>query len=205
MISDESLYLKARLKIRAVFRELGAELVADEDDGHRFQRSQVCAIAPTFHLVGSLRTYPRPTSLHWYARFNGPGANGAPSINTALNRPIEAIAADLRRRLIPDGRVWCIEQAKRAGLARDAKHAENMRHEELAAILGGPLQRHPDGRNTHFHGLTISTSELSNGGNYYGEWTPEIRVKSWHCLLMIARLVAEDHRVHTVNNPSSQS
>jgi cytochrome c peroxidase len=51
-------------------------------------------------------------------------------------------------------------------------------------------------------GFSIRHDDLL-GGDYNGRYRAEVRVYSWHCLLMIARLVAEDERVARAEGAAS--
>ena len=183
-----------KLTVRAVARALGGRYLEGdaEHSGHTIE------LAPTVHLWAR-RDWRKKDAIHWGARCPLVSLGRVPSVRTAVNRPVAAIAADLRRRLLPNAHIACREAIAAAAVAKDREHARQTRVTELAAVLG-PLCRGPD--QWHYaEGFRIAHDELL-GRSWSGEIAAEVRVHSWHCLLMIARLVAEDQRLAATARPA---
>lgn len=181
------------LTVRGVARVLGGRYLdgASEHGGHTIE------LAPTVHLWARHDWQKRET-IHWGARCPLVSLSKVPSVRTAIARPVAAIAADLRRRLIPDAHAACRSAIIAAAVAKDQEHARQTRLAELEAILG-PIHTGND-RWHYATGFRIAHDELL-GRSWSGEISAEVRVHSWHCLLMIARLVAEDARLHAAKSP----
>ncbi len=79
-----------------------------------------------------------------------------------------------------------------AARARDTDRARDAQVAELEQVLG-PLQKSHD-RSHYTNGFSVRHDDLL-GGSFDGRYRAEVRVRSWHCLLMIAKLVAEDARI----------
>lgn len=185
-----------KLTVRAVARELGARYLDDEPErsGHTIE------IAPTVHLWAR-RDWRQRDAIHWGARCPLVALSSVPSVRTAVARPVKAIAADLRRRLLPAAHAACRTALSAAAVAKDQERSRQERLAELAAILG-PMRSGHD--KWHYaDGLRIAHDELL-GRSWNGEICAEVRVHSWHCLLMIARLVAEDTRVWAAAHPEEK-
>lgn len=178
---------RVRLTVRGVARLIGGRyLDADADhSGHTIE------LAPTVQLWAR-RDWQRKDMIHWGTRCPRAARSGGPSVCTALGRAPAAIAADLRRRLIPAAQVWCREAMTAAAAEQEREHLRRARLAELEQALGATKLQSYD-RSHATDGFKIQHDEL--GGGYRGEFRAEVRVHSWHCLLMIARLVAEDARV----------
>ncbi|HEY1108432.1 MAG TPA: hypothetical protein VGE76_07365, partial [Opitutaceae bacterium] len=179
--------------VRGVARALGGRYLdtGSEHAGHTIE------LAPTVHLWAR-QDWRKRDAIHWGARCPLVSLSNVPSVRTALARPVAAIAADLRRRLVPAAQTACRSALSAAGKAKDQEQARQLRLAELEAILG-PIRSGHD--QWHYaDGFRISHDELL-GRSWSGEISAEVRVHSWHCLLMIARLVAEDARVANAAKP----
>ena len=175
-----------RLKVRGVARHLGGRFL--DEDAERC--SHTIELAPTVHLWAR-RDWHRKDMIKWGARCPSVQSCSAPTICTGINRSFASIAADLQRRLIPAARVSCKSALENAARIRDAEHARNARIAELEQVLG-PLEKSHD--QAHYaHGFSIRREDVLEG--YDKRYRAEVRVRSWHCLLMIAKLVAEDARI----------
>ena len=193
--AEREIRAAARLKltVRAVARALGGRYIDAEGEhaGHAIE------LAPTVHLWAR-RDWHKPAAIHWGARCPLVSLSTVPSVRTALARPVPAIAADLRRRLIPAAQEACRKAVCAAAVEKDREHARQTRRGELEAILG-PIRTGHD--KWHYaDGFRIPHDELL-GRSWSGEISAEVRVHSWPCLLMIARLVAEDARVWAEAHP----
>jgi hypothetical protein len=175
-----------RIKVRGVARLLGGRFIEDDE-----RSSHTIELAPTVHLWAR-RDWQKKGMIHWGARCPAVSSCSCPSVCTALARPVAAIAADVQRRLVPAAHAACKAAMANAARERDSEHARNAKLAQLEEILG-PMRYAHDG--SHYaDGFSIQHHELLTGG-YRGEYRAEVRVRSWHCLLMIAKLVAEDARI----------
>jgi len=91
-----------RMKVRGVARLLGARFL-EQDAG---RGSYTIELAPTVHLWAR-RDWQKKDMIHWGARCPLAQSNSAPSVCTAIDRPVAAITADLRRRLVPAAHAAC--------------------------------------------------------------------------------------------------
>ncbi len=183
-----------RVKVRGVARLLGGRFL--DEDAER--SSHTIELAPTIHLWAR-RDWQKKSMIRWGARCPSAQNCSAPSISTGINRSVAAIAADLQRRLIPEARASCKSAMESAARARDAEHARNAQIAELEQVLG-PLRKAHD--HAHYaEGFSIRREDLI-GAAYDGRYRAEVRVRSWHCLLMIAKLVAEDTRITANEEPA---
>jgi hypothetical protein len=130
--------------------------------------------------------------MHWGARCPLAPNCAVSSVYTAADRPVTAIAADLRRRLVPAAHAACKTAMSNAARERDVEHTRRAKVAELAQVLG-PLRSGHD-RMHYADGFAVRHDDLLGGGAN-GRYCAEVRLHSWHCLLMIAKLVAEDTRV----------
>lgn len=176
-----------RMKVRGVARLLGGRFVEDEE-----RISHTIELAPTVHLWAR-RDWQKKDMIHWGVRCPGNSRCSCPSVCTALARPVAAIAADVRRRLVPAAHAACKAAVADAARERDKEHERKAKLAQLEEILGRMRESHDHGHH-YTDGFSIQHAELLAGG-YRGEYRAEVRVRSWHCLLMIAKLVAEDARI----------
>ena len=176
-----------RMKVRGVARLLGARFLEEDAD----KLCHTIELAPTVH-VWARRDWLMKEMIHWGARCPLAPNHSTPSVCTAIARPIAAMTADLRRRLIPAAHAACKAACENAAQTRDRENARDARLAELEAILG-PMRKSHD-RAHYSNGITIRRDDLLGGG-FDGDYRAEVRVHSWHCLLMIAKLVAEDARL----------
>lgn len=183
-----------RLKVRGVARLLGGRFLDEEAE----RSSHTIELAPTIH-IWARRDWQKKNMIHWGARCPSAQNYSVPSICTGMNRPVGAIAADLQRRLIPAARAGCKSAMENAARTRDTEHARNAQIAELEQVLG-PLRKAHD--NAHYaEGFSIHREDLL-GASFDGRYRAEVRVRSWHCLLMIAKLVAEDTRIAASEEPA---
>lgn len=176
-----------RMKVRGVARLLGGRFLVEDAE----RSSHTIELAPTIHLWAR-RDWQKKSMIHWGARCPLAQNHSGPSVCTAIDRPIAAIVADLRRRLIPAAHVSCKAAMESAARARDSERARDAQIAELEQVLG-PLRKAHD-RAHYTDGFSIRRDDLL-GGSFDGRYRAEVRVRSWHCLLMIAKLVAEDARI----------
>jgi hypothetical protein len=176
-----------RMKVRGVARLLGARFVEENSD----RSSHTIELAPTVHLWAR-RDWHRKDMIHWGARCPLVQSHSAPSVCTAIGRPVAAISADLRRRLIPAAHAACRVAMESAARLRDSERARDARLAELEQVLGTLQKTHDHAHYTE--GFSIHRNELLTGG-HSTRHRAEVRVRSWHCLMMIAKLVAEDARI----------
>lgn len=189
----------AQARILEVGALLGAKVVSEPENWQTRLE-----LSPTIHLCASGGGYSYRDKIHWSASYPGAYRIGnCPSINTAIDRPAAAIVADLQRRLIPDAKKYCLEchQAEQAERARKAEAASRVA--QLEQILGGTAlyQSSGYGKDVHLPSLRLPSYQLEDRGGHRSQWSAEIEVYSWDCLLMIARLVAEDRRAWAAANP----
>jgi len=174
-----------RMTVRGVARLLGARFL--EEDADRVSHT----IAPTVHLWAR-RDWHKKDMIHWGARCPLAQSYSAPSVCTAIDRPVAAIAADLRRRLVPAAHAACKVAMENVARLRDTERARDARIAELEQVLG-PLQKTHD--DAHYaEGFSIRRNDLLGRG-LNDRHRADIQVRSWHCLMMIAKLVAEDARI----------
>lgn len=176
-----------RLKIRGVARRLGADIIETSE----LQPWITLVIAPTVHLRAR-RSWQNQKMILWLAHCPQASGSSPPSICTAVTRPCSALTADVQRRLIPTARAWCRAVAESAARAQDRAHAQRAKLAELEQVLG-PMRDTCDDSYAA-DGFTIRRDELVTAG-YGNGYQAKLRVHSWHCLLMIAKLAAEDQRV----------
>lgn len=177
-----------RMKVRGVARLLGGRFIEQEED----RASHTIELAPTVHILAR-RDWQKKDMIHWGARCPGNSRCSCLSVCTALARPVAAIAADVKRRLVPAAHAACKTAMADAARERDNEHARKSKLAQLEETLG-PMRESHDRAHHHTDGFSIQHAELLAGG-YRGEYRAEVRVRSWHCLLMIAKLVAEDARL----------
>jgi hypothetical protein len=176
-----------RMKVRGVARLLGGRFLEEEAE----RSSHTIELAPTIQLWAR-RDWQKKNMIHWGARCPGAPHCSAPSVCTGINRSPAAIAADLQRRLIPAARAVCKSAMESRARALDTERARNAQIAELEQVLG-PLQKTHD--QAHYtKGFSIRREDLI-GASFDARYRAEVRVRSWHCLLMIAKLVAEDTRI----------
>lgn len=181
------------LTVRGVARLIGGRYLEAEtgNAGHTIE------LAPTVQLWAR-RDWQRKDMIHWGTRCPLAKRSGGPTVCTSLGRAPAAVAADLRRRLVPAAQAWCKAAMAAAATERDREHLRKARLAELEQALGATKLQSYD-RSHATDGFKIHHDEL--GGGYRGEFRAEVRVRSWHCLLMIARLVAEDARLAAAGAP----
>lgn len=189
-------------KAREIAALLDAPLVPDcEDNWHlRFQ------LAPTILLCASEAR--ERGKLLWRARYNGTYSAGeAPEIRHDFSRAAAALAQDIRTRLIPAAREHCRKVAAAHAASIDEKRRVAARQAQLEEVLGplAPCSRGYSNSDLRCDGFSVPAHHLANDGNYRGIWSAEISVHSFHCLLMIAKLIAEDRRQHAATHREEDS
>jgi hypothetical protein len=179
------------LTVRGVARLLGGRYL-DETPG---QSCHTIELAPTVHLWARRDWRPKGM-IHWGASCPLASIRSVQSVRTRLGRAVPAIAADLKRRLVPAAFAACKQAMSAAAEAKDKERARDAQLAQLEEILG-PLRNSHDRAHYDAHGFCVRRDELLAGA-YPGCYRAEVRVRSWHCLLMIAKLVAEDARVAAI-------
>lgn len=182
-----------RLTVRGVARLLGGRYLDDETEC----ACHTIELAPTVQLWAR-RDWQDKDKVKWGARCPLAQVHSPECVRTSLGRPVAAIAADLKRRLLPAAFAVC----KKAMAAAEAKDKERAREAQLAQLeeILGPMRRENYHDSHYCDGFSIRRDELLAGA-YPDRYRAEVRVHSWHCLLMIARLVAEDARTAAVAAP----
>ncbi len=183
------------LKVRGVARLLGGRFV-HESPGYQ----HTIELAPTMQLWAR-RDWQKKGMIHWGVRCPRASGHAPPSICTAINRSVAATAADLKRRLVPAAQAWCRATMTSAALQHDRERARRARLAELAQAIG-PLR---ESNQTHYAEGFVIRHDALLGGGFDGRIRAEIDVRSWHCLLMIAKLVAEDTRVFAATQPTEDA
>ncbi len=160
---------------------------------HQSEFIQLHALRARLTLSHSWRSGSKYT-CHIYDD-EGQSIHGSPSASFDPTRSPVSIAADITCRIITEARKPLTAHyiGKQAREAADIKHRARL--SQLTDILG-PLDycqhSHAFGwRQLH----TRSDTDLT-GSAYRGIHRAEIEVASFDCLLMIARLIAEDKRIH---------
>lgn len=174
--------LKAALKVRYVARAIGADLA----DRH-YSLPDVMLATHT-----GLAANWRDGRIRWsplYIKGETRYSNSELVITTSPDRSVADIVRDLQRRIIPQAREWCAREHAANAARKEKEVMKQARLAELAAVVGKFHQR--DGVH-RADGVAIS--EYSLGGESARGFECTVHVRSWHCLLMIARLVAEDGR-----------
>lgn len=146
-----------------------------------------------------LRTCWQPRGM-WHAFVcddKGHCISGSATANFNPTRHISGIATDLRRRVLEPSRTAIIAHATTQGSKAVASRELRERIEKLEAVFG--VKNDTEGyQHNHFVKLPqfrIASEYHLAGSARRGRFTAEISVESFDCLLMIARLVAEDHRL----------
>jgi hypothetical protein len=133
----------------------------------------------------------------WITDTEGRSIHASPSANVSPSRTLEAIAADIRRRVLDPARSVLIAHETR-------KNTEHTREQDLAqkiaaleAVTGHTNSpAHHSAEVVRLPGIRITNRYHLQADHYGGTYRLEIDVHSFDCLRMIARLIAEDHRVH---------
>lgn len=128
------------------------------------------------------------------------------SANFNHARPLPAIAAELRRRVLEASRPAIIAHYTRQR-ASEADQAEITRR---ITCLENAMQT--TNQTQHYHndfivlpGLRIRSAYDFGGSDYRPDYDASITVHSFDCLLMIARIIAEDHRIHACQKAAESS
>lgn len=128
---------------------------------------------------------------------------GSPSANFTSTRPIEEIAADLRRRVLEPARAHLIQHASNAASAAQKHQQAAHRLAELENILGPTKPYHngyanlPGFRIPHEH-------HLQDRDGPWPSFHAEITLHSFDAFKMIAAIIAEDHRLNSQSRQCSQ-
>lgn len=188
---------RLKLTVRGVARALGGRYLDAESE----QGGNTIELAPTVH-VWARRDWQKHGVIHWGARCPMVSLSNVPTVRTSVDRSVAAIAADLQRRLIPQAHAACRSALSAAALEKVRERARQARLAELEAILG--TMRIDHDRWHYAEGFRIAHDDLL-GRSWNGQISAEVCVHSWHCLLMIAQLVAEDARVWAAAHPSDDA
>ena len=134
--------------------------------------------------------------IHWLAIFPGYSVGKRPECFTSSERSAESIAADLRRRLLPDAKTYCQRCHAGQTAAQTEEGEVNLRAEQLGAALGDSLIDRDYGHPSDLRaaGFRMNKSELRTV-TYSNTFTATVTVRSFHCLLMIAALIREDNKL----------
>jgi hypothetical protein len=133
---------------------------------------------------------PERGKLIWTSHYPKHALNNMVRICTSLKRSPEVIAADVKRRLIPHAIKYCAECRKSWLESEVKRQIKETRKAELEQILG-KLEDSHTGLKSEGWGFSIRPEYL----RYDNRYIVTLEIKSWHCLLKIAELVAEDLRV----------
>lgn len=129
---------------------------------------------------------------------DGRSIHNAPRANVNPARGMPAIAADLRRRVLDPARAAIVAhetgKSSRAAAAQDI--AAKIASLESAAGASNAAGGSSCGPVLQLPGFEIKDQYDLSGCTYTETFRASIRVHSFDCLRMIARLVAEDHRLH---------
>lgn len=151
--------------------------------------------SPRVLLTLSHAWHARPK---WHASaldWDGRHIHGSPGANFSSTRPIEEIAADLRRRVLDPARAHLIRHAASASATAQKHQQASTRLEQLETILGPGKPYHNGFAN--LPGLRIPHEyHLQDRDGPWASFQAEITLHSFHALKMIAAIIAEDHRLH---------
>ena len=151
--------------------------------------------APRVLLSLSHAWHARPK---WHASaldWEGKHIHGSPSANFTSTRPLDEIAADLRRRVLDPARAHLIRQATAAASSTQKHQQASARLSELETILGPGKPYHNGFAN--LPGLRIVHEyHLQDRDVPWPSFQAEITLHSFHALKMIAAIIAEDNRIH---------
>ncbi len=137
----------------------------------------------------------RPKWRAYITAADGKNIHRAASANFNGKRPLHDIGADLRRRVLEASRQAIRDHGKTAAekQTKEREIQDRVQHLETAAQAVNDKA----GYHNHFvrlPGFTVA-SEYHLSADRHG-FTAEVTVHSFECLLMIARLVAEDRRIY---------
>jgi hypothetical protein len=155
--------------------------------------------SPRVLLTLSHAWHARPK---WHASaldWQGKHIHGSPSANFTSSRPIEEIAADLRRRVLDPARAHLIRHASHTAAA-DLKHQQAAHRLAELETICGPSKPYHNGY-ANLTGLRIPHEyHLQDRDGPWASFHAEITLHSFEALKMIARIVAEDHRLHSTKS-----
>lgn len=175
--------------------------VAAELGGTYYPRSgagPIFEIRPEVFIWASSVSYgPNKGKLSWSAFYPHYRYQTTETIYTSRTRSIAAIAADVKRRVVPVAIDYCTE-ARKAFLKSEARRQfAEMRRSQLVEILG-PLTERNDKLYGLGYGFKIDASDhaLAPDETYsHARFRAEIEVRDWNCFLMVARLLKADSQV----------
>jgi hypothetical protein len=174
---------------------LGGEAIA-RPHAENDKRPVIRLDAPKVLLSVNHAWHARPK---WHASitdWDGRHIHGSPSANFTSSRPVEEIAADLRRRVLDPARAHIIKHAETAAAVATRQQLVRHRLDQLEAILG---PQKPNYHNTFaaLPGLRIAHQcHLEDSSGPWPCFEAEIRLHSFEAMKMIAHIIAEDHRLH---------
>ena len=179
--------------IHRLAEALGGAVVADVTDEDRDRVPVVVFDVPRCQLHISTAWDARPKWRAWITDATGQCVHNCPSANFDSKRPLPAITADIRRRVL-DQAVEPLRQHYAAQMAY-ASEQELMRQRiaELEAATGSINAPSRYGRVLVLPGFDIQHEYTLKKSDSF---TADIRVHSFAALKMIAAICAEDHRLH---------
>jgi len=182
--SDDA-FSSAFRTIIGVFNHLGARITRTTP------HSVTAEIQPDIFIYAALRTYnPNRGKIHWMPIYAN-RTHGDEGCYLAANRPIEALAREVRRRVYPAAIVWCKEQRETLHRLKEAELVGEHRRAQLETILGALQDREGEIINGDYS-LKLSKYELEHPEHSI---RATITVRNWNCFLSVAKLLAEDKRL----------
>ena len=178
-------YPKANRTICAVLNLLGARIERITDCYVTAEIQPDVFIFARLCIYGAKRGMINWTPLYANKTFADQGCY------LAADRPVEALARDVRRRVYPAAITYCKEQREYRRKTRQQEIVEELRRAQLEAVMGKLEDRENEIISRDFS-LKLSKYTLK-----YPEASISaiITVRNWHCFLMIAKLLAEDGRL----------
>lgn len=173
--------------------ELGGRVVALHPDSEHRKEIGIELDSPMLRLHIGYSWEARPKWRAYVMDCQGRSIHNSGHANFNPHRQLSDIAADLRRRVIDASREPLRRHLQARGTDDVKAQQRRQRIAQLEAIAGEPNKAgHYSNAVVYLPGLRIQNNyHLDNEHNI----SAEISVKRWETLVMIARLVAEDHQL----------
>lgn len=179
-------YTRAGNLIRAVFNKLNAKIVREYGSAYL-----VAEVQPDVFIQGDYSIYGRHRNkIHWVAIYNNVPDSDT-SCYTSADRATDALANDVRNRVLPQAVVSCKEARARYIREQKKKLTGDIRLAQLEAIMG-PIENRSGSLISGPYTLMLSKYDLE-GDRFCARVS--MTVRDWHCFLMIARLLKESERL----------